>query len=147
MFKSSHAQGFQNIILHNEYSFYFCKYFKEHPYRNLSHIPLLFPVHYQFTTNIQKRFSNWIYKYSGAAAPPDFQNPKKLSHKNAIKPEFSEKWGKIGLLAPPDFWSSLYRLNKKKDRYPNERIFFCCLYKNLLKMPRQSRLDHLFFML
>ena len=33
--------------------------------------------------------------------PPDFQNPKKLSHKNAIKLEFSEKWGKIGLLAPP----------------------------------------------
>ena len=37
----------------------------------------------------------------GAAAPPDFENPKKLSHKNAIKPNFSEKWGKIGLLAPP----------------------------------------------
>ena len=42
----------------------------------------------------------------GAAAPPDFENPKKLSHKNAIKLDFSEKWGKIGLLAPPDFWSS-----------------------------------------
>ena len=42
----------------------------------------------------------------GAAAPPDFENPKKLSHKNAIKLEYFEKWGKIGLLAPPDFWSS-----------------------------------------
>ena len=42
----------------------------------------------------------------GAAAPPDFWNPKKLSHKNAIKSEFSKKWGKIGLLAPPDFRSS-----------------------------------------
>ena len=41
-----------------------------------------------------------------AAAPPDFENPKKLSHKNAIKPNFSEKRGKIRLLAPPDFWSS-----------------------------------------
>ena len=26
MFKYSHAQGFQNIILHREYAFYFCKY-------------------------------------------------------------------------------------------------------------------------
>ena len=40
----------------------------------------------------------------GGAAPrppPDFENPKKLSHRNAIKLEFFEKWGKIGLLAPP----------------------------------------------
>ena len=36
-----------------------------------------------------------------AAAPPDFENPEKLSHKNAIKLEFFEKWGKIGLLPPP----------------------------------------------
>ena len=41
-----------------------------------------------------------------AAAPPDFENPEKLSHKNAIKLEFFEKWGKIVLLAPPDFRSS-----------------------------------------
>ena len=34
-------------------------------------------------------------------APPDFYNPKQLWHKNAIKLEFSEKWGKIWLLAPP----------------------------------------------
>ena len=40
----------------------------------------------------------------GAAVPPDFRNPKKLSHKNAIKLEFSEKWGKIGLLAPMRLW-------------------------------------------
>ena len=38
-----------------------------------------------------------------AAVPPDFWNPKKLSHKNAIKSEISKKWGKIGLLAPLTF--------------------------------------------
>ena len=27
MFKYSHAQGFQNIILHRKYAFYFCKYY------------------------------------------------------------------------------------------------------------------------
>ena len=36
-------------------------------------------------------------------APPDFENPKKLSHKNAIELEFSEKWDKIGLLASLTF--------------------------------------------
>ena len=72
--------------------------------------------------DLTKNSSNWFYRttycitsrglvYTGsggaaAAAPPDFENPKKLSHKNAIKLEFSEKWGKIGHLAPPDFWSS-----------------------------------------
>ena len=39
-----------------------------------------------------------IHEVQGAAAPPDFENQKKLSHKNAIKLDFSEKWGKIGLL-------------------------------------------------
>ena len=53
------------------------------------------------------RFRGGVTRGSrGAAAPPDFENPKKLSHKNAIKLEFFEKWGKIGLLAPPDFRSS-----------------------------------------
>ena len=47
-----------------------------------------------------------IHGVQGGRGPPDFENPKKLSHKNAIKPNFSEKWGKIGLLAPPDFESS-----------------------------------------
>ena len=42
---------------------------------------------------------NWGVR--GGRGPPDFWNPKKLSHKNTIKSEFSEKWGKIGLLAPP----------------------------------------------
>ena len=27
--------------------------------------------------------------------PPDFEDSKKLSHKNAIKLDFFEKWGKI----------------------------------------------------
>ena len=36
-----------------------------------------------------------------AAAPPDFENPKKLSHKNAIKLDFSEKWGQNRAFGPP----------------------------------------------
>ena len=36
-----------------------------------------------------------------AAAPPDFENPKKLSHKNAIKLDFSEKWGQNWPFGPP----------------------------------------------
>ena len=42
----------------------------------------------------------------GSADPPDFGKSKKLSHKNAIKSEFSENWGQIGHSDPPDFWSS-----------------------------------------
>ena len=41
----------------------------------------------------------------GSADPPDFEKSKKLSHKNAIKSEFPENWGQIGLSDPPDFWS------------------------------------------
>ena len=41
----------------------------------------------------------------GSADPPDFGKSKKLSHKNAIKSEFPENWGQIGLSDPPDFWS------------------------------------------
>ena len=37
----------------------------------------------------------------GAAAPPDFENPKKLSHKNAIKLDSSEKWGQNWPFGPP----------------------------------------------
>ena len=76
--------------------------------------------------------------------PPDFENPKKLSHKNAIKINFSEKWGKIGLLAPPDVWSSRgpcedYIVSFTKFRLLgkglNEMIFF----HQLLLSPGHSR--------
>ena len=42
----------------------------------------------------------------GSADPLDFGKSKKLSQKNAIKSEFFENWGQIGLSDPPDFWSS-----------------------------------------
>ena len=42
-----------------------------------------------------------IHGVQGGRGPPDFENPKKLSHKNAIKLDFSEKWGQNWAFGPP----------------------------------------------
>ena len=39
----------------------------------------------------------------GSADLPDFEKSKKLSHRNAIKSEFFENWGQIGLSDPLTF--------------------------------------------
>ena len=54
-------------------------------------------------TKFIRQKSGASYPRGPGGPPPDFENPKKLSHKNAIKPKFSEKWGKIGHLAPLTF--------------------------------------------
>ena len=56
----------------------------------------------------------------GSADPPDFGKSKKLSHKNAIKSEFSENWGQIGHSDPPDFWSS-----RRPWSLPKSNMYFC----------------------